>query len=289
MSQIKKVLVHETKPVSAGAVITTTIPSFDTIDDILLTFTNSGAAATQANIISSIGKVALAINGEQVINCNISQLFDLFGFLGTHVVTGTVNVISLNIGRLMMDLVQNKDYFAWGCDDIQTIQVQVYCGGTITGVTDVQFATERRAFKSKLGSYIKVINYPQNMASTGYSTVDTLPRDTNDGYLAVLAYNGGGVIATGECTMNGENIIDEQSLATAGYIAKTRKFNSAFPSGGFQYLFSDGSARGILPMNGVTDLRFKTQFTTAPTGGVYDMLAVSVKNMPAEMVRAVNA
>ena len=68
MSQLKKVLVHESKPISAGAILTFNIPSFDTIDDILLEFTNSGAAATLANIKSGIGKVALNINGEQVIN-----------------------------------------------------------------------------------------------------------------------------------------------------------------------------------------------------------------------------
>lgn len=288
MSQIKRVIVHDTKPVTAGAVITTTIPSYSTIDDIMLKFTNSGAASTKANIIAAIGKVALSINGEQVINCNLSQLYDVFEFLGNQVQEQTlVNVVSLNLGRLMMKLNNNKDFFAWGCDNIQTIQVQVYCNGTVTGVTDCQFLTERRAFNSKLGSYIKVINYPQNMASTGYSTVDTMPRDTNDGYLAVLCDNGGGVIATGECTMNGANVIDECDTAVMTYTSQARGFKNV--SGYFNYLFADGSARGILPMNGVTDLRFKTNFSTAPSAGTYNLLAISVKNMPAAMVAAVNS
>lgn len=289
MSQVKKILVHDTKPVSAGAVLSFTIPSFDTIDDILLNFTNSGAAATKANIIAAIGKIALAINGEQVINCNLSQIYDLFEFLGNQVQETTlVNVVSLNLGRLMMKLNVNKDFFAWGCQNIQTIQLQIYCNGTVTGVTDVQVLTERRAITSKLGSYIKLINYPQNQSAAGYSTVDTLPRDSQDSYLLLASYPGtGGVIATGECTVNGTNYIDECSVAVMNYTAQARGFKAV--GGSFVYLFSDSSARGALPMLGVTDLRVKTQFSTAPSTGTYDILAVSVKNTPVEMLAAINS
>ncbi len=286
MSQIKKVYVHDTKPVTAGAVITVTIPSFSTIDDILLKFTNSGAAATMANIKAAVGKVALSINGDQVINCNLSQLYDVFGFLGNRIQEQALtNTVSLNLGRLMMSTNNNKDFFAWGCSNITTIQVQVYCNATVTGVTDVQFVTERRDFDSALGSYIKVINYPQNMSTTGYSTVDTLPRDANDAYLAVLADNGSGVISSGECTRNGSNIIDEVAPEIMAYVSQSRGYKQL--TGYFNYLFADGSARGALPMNGVTDLRFKTQFSTAPTGGTYNLLAVSIKNIPAEMLAAI--
>lgn len=286
MSQVKKVYVHDTKPVTAGAVITVTIPSFSTIDDILLKFTNSGAAATMANIKAAIGKVALSINGDQVINCNLSQLYDVFGFLGNRIQEQALtDTVSLNLGRLMMSTNNNKDFFAWGCSNITTIQVQVYCNAAVTGVTDVQFATERRDFDSMLGSYIKIINYPQNMSTTGYSTVDTLPRDANDAYLAVLADNGGGAISTGECTRNGSNIIDEVAPEIMAYVSQSRGYKQV--AGYFNYLFADGSARGALPMNGVTDLRFKTQFSTAPTGGTYNLLAVSVKNIPAAMLQAI--
>lgn len=288
MSQIKKVIVHETKPVSAGAVITTTIPSYETIDDILLKFTNNGAAAAKTDILAAIGKVALSINGDQVINCNLSQLYDVFEMLGNRIQEQALtNTVSLNLGRLMMLLNGNKDFFAWGCANITTIQVQVYCNSATTNVTDVQFVTERRSFTSSLTSYIKVINYPQNQNATGYSTVDTLPRDANDAYLAVMADNGGGAIATGECTRNGANVIDEVSPEIMAYVSQSRGFKQV--SGYFNYLFADGSARGALPMNGVTDLRFKTQFSTKPTNGTYNLLAISIKNTPADMLSAINS
>lgn len=289
MTQLKHVYVHETKPISAGAVITSSIPAFKTIDDIVLKFLNSGAAATKANIVAGIGKIALAINGEQVINCDVSQLYDVFEFLGNQVQETTlVNCISLNLGRLMQKLNWNKDFFSWGCANVQTIQVQVYCNGTVTGLTDVQFITERRDVDAALGSYIKIINYPQAATSAGYSTVDTLPRDTNDAYLALLVRgNAGAVIASGECTVNGANVIDEVGPDVMTYVSQARGFKSL--SGYFNYLFADGSNRGILPMNGVTDLRVKTNFSTAPTGGIYDILALSVKNIPADMLKAFNA
>lgn len=286
MSQVKKVIVHDTKPVSAGAVLTFNIPSFDTIDDVVLRFTNSGSAATKSAITAAIGKIALNINGEQVINCECSELYDIFEMLGNQVQeTALVNVLSLNLARLMFKMNSNKDFFSWGCANIQTIQLQVYCATTTTGVTDVEVSTERRGVTSSLNSLIKVINYPQTMSSTGISSVDTLPRDSNDGYLAIMASNGGGVISQGECVLNGNTIIDPSAKATMDYVAQARGFKPL--ANYYNYLFADGSARGALPMNGVTELRLKTTFTTKPTAGTYNLLAISVKNMPAAMIQAI--
>ena len=285
MSQIKRVLVHESKPVSGGVILTYNIPSFDTIDDILLEFTNSGAAATKANILSAINKIALNINGEQVINVPLSRLFDLYASLGVEVTQNLVNVISLNIGRLLFKDPITEDYFAWGCANIQTIQLQVYCNSTTTNVTDCQVVTVRRAVNQSLGAYIKVIDYPQTMATTGISTVDTLPRDSNEAYMCVMAHNGGGVISAGEVVMNGASVYDPVSQAVDNYITDARGLSHV--SGIFNYSFSDGSVKGILPMIGITELRFKTTFTTAPTAGVYDMVAVSIRNVPDGMLQAV--
>ena len=285
MSQVKKVLVHESKPISAGAILTYNIPSFDTIDDIILEFTNSGAAATLANIKAGIGKIALNINGGQVINVPLTRLCDVYSSLGVEVTQNLVNCIGLNIGRYLFKDPDNEDFFSWGCADIQTIQLQVYCNGTVTGLTDCQVSTIRRAFQSNLGSYIKIINYPQTMASTGISTVDTLPRDNNEAYLEILAHNGGGVISGGEMVVNGISIYDPISQALNNYVCDARGLGNV--SGVFNYSVTDGSVKSVLPMLGVTELRLKTTFTTAPTAGVYDLTAVSIHNVPAAMLEAV--
>lgn len=287
MSQLKKVLIHENKTAAAGAILTYNIPSFDTIDDVLLEFTNSGAAATLANIKAAVGKVALNINGEQVINVPFTRLCEVYNSLGVEVTQGLVNCIGLNVGRYLFKDPNNEDFFAWGCANIQTIQLQIYFNSSITGVTDCQVSTVRRSTNTVLGSYIKIINYPQTMASTGISTVDTLPRDSNEAYLEILANNGGGAISQGECVVNGNSVYDPISQALNDYVVNARGL--AAVTGNFNYSFSDGSIKGILPMQGVTELRLKTTFTTAPTSGVYDLVAVSVRNVPEVMLKAVAA
>lgn len=287
MSQVKRIFQHDSKPVSNGAVLTFTIPSFEVIDDIVLEFLNSGAAAAKANILTSINKVALAINGEQVINCKMSQLYDVYASLGQEVTQNINNVIGLNIGRYLFKDPVTEDYFAYGCANIQTIQLQVYCAATVTDVTDLSISTIRRNFKANLGSYIKIINYPQNMNSTGISSVDTLPRDANEAYLSIMANAGGGTISQGECVVNGNNIYDPMTAAENDYIVSARGL--APVSGTFNYSFSDGSIKSILPMQGVTELRLKTTFSAAPTSDSYDLLAVSIRNVPSAMMAAVSA
>ena len=77
------------------------------------------------------------------------------------------------------------------------------------------------------------------------------------------------------------------SQAENDYICSARGL--APVSGVFNYSFSDGSIKSILPMQGVTELRLKTTFSTAPTSGSYDLLAVSIRNVPEAMMKAVAA
>lgn len=284
--QTKKYDVHENRSLTNGSVITFNVPSYGTVDDIILNFTNSGAAATAANVKSSIGKIALNINGEQVINCTVERLYDFYKMLGNEVYQGTqTGTISLNLGRLLFKLPSNEDFFAWGCNNIDTIQVQVYCG-TLSGVTDCELSTVRRSVTANMGSYIKLISYPQPMAAAGISTVDTLPRDANEGYLTIMAAASGGTISLGECVVNGTNIFQPMTQGVNDYVVNN--YGLAAVSGYFNYCFADGAIKGVLPMMGVTELRLKTTFTVAPTSGVYDLLACSIRNIPESMMAAIN-
>ncbi len=286
MSQVKRVLIHESKPVSAGSILTYNIPSFDTIDDIVLEFRNADAAATQADILAGVGKVALNINGEQVINLPVARLYDIYAMLGQEVTQNVSNSIGLNIGRYLFKDPIVEDFFAYGCADIQTIQLQVYLNAAVTGLTECQVSTVRRAVNATLGSYIKLINYPQSMNTTGISTVDTLPRDSNEAYLSIMAHNGGGVIAGGECVVNGNSVIDPISSALNDYIVNARGLAAVADT--FNYSFSHNSIKGLLPMIGVTELRLKTTFSEKPTSGNYDLVAVSIRNVPQGMLNAVS-
>lgn len=285
MSQVKKTLVHETKPVTAGAVLTYTIPSFRTIDDIILTFTNNGAACTEAQIRAAIGKVALNINGEQIINTPISTIYDCYKYLGVEVwQSNPANAIGLMIGNRVFKNILLEKLFAIGCRNVQTIQLQVYCNAAVANVTDLQVSTLRRNFESDTASLVKIIDYPQTATASGISTVDTLPHDNNDAYLFVMASNGGGTIVSGEAIVNGETVIDPVDPSTMGYVAAARGRQPLEDY--FVYDFADGSEAGTLPMQGATELRFKTNFDGAPTSGNYDLVAVSVKNLPQILLNA---
>lgn len=287
MPQVKRVLVHESKSITAGSILTYNVPSFDTIDDIILEFFDSGAPATKVDILAAVGKIALNINGEQVVNLPLARLYDIYASLGQEVTQNITNSIGLNIGRYLFKDPVTEDYFAYGCANVQTIQVQVYLNATVQGLTDCQVTTIRRAVNSPLGAYIKLINYPQTMNTTGISTVDTLPRDSNEAYLSIMAHNGGGKISQGECVMNGNSIIDPISQALDDYIVNARGLSAV--DNVFNYSFSDGSIKGILPMIGVTELRLKTTFSKAPENGNYDLVAVSIRNVPQGMLDAVRA
>lgn len=290
MSQVKRIYTHETRAVTAGGVVNFQCPSFDTIDDVQLEFTNSGAPCTLANILSSINRIEATIDGQNWISTPIGLLANLYTFMGnkTYTATAQVNVFSLNLARLMFDKPEDRDFFAIGTLNVETIQVRVYVGGTVTAVTDVTLKTVRRSIQSGLSSYIQVIDYPQTMNAAGISSIETLPRDSNDSYLAVLAYAGtGGVISEGECVLNGNSIVNLTSLNAMNANAQLRGF--APVSGIYPYIFCDGTARSVLPMQGITELRLKTTFTTAPSTGQYDLLAISVKNTPQAVINAVAA
>ena len=287
MSQVKRIYTHGSDSISASKVCNLQCPPFDTIDDVQFVFTNNGAPATLSNILSSINRIDVTIDGENWISAPIALLANLFTFMGNKAYTGAaqINVFSVNIAKLIFDKPEDRDFFAIGCRNVETIQTRIYCGSTVTGVTDVTLKTVRRSIQSDLGSYIQIIDYPQTMNSTGWSVVDNLPRDSMDSYLFILAAANGGTISEGEAVLNGNSIINVTDQNCMDMNAQLRGF--APVSGIFPYLFADGTARSVLPMQGVKDLRLKTNFTVAPTGGQYDLLAVSVKNTPAAVIAAV--
>ena len=113
MSQVKRTLVHDSKPVSQGAILSFNIPSFETIDDVILQFTNNGAPASLTNIKSSIGKIALSINGQQVVNAPITEIFAVYESLGNEVSQNLSNCVGLNIGRYLFKDAVTEDFFAY--------------------------------------------------------------------------------------------------------------------------------------------------------------------------------
>lgn len=287
MPQLKRIIEIQSKPVSASATISWDIPAYGTLDEIFIEVKNNNTPATAANIVSSLDRLLFSVNGETVHACKISQLFDVYRMAGNNVnqyATGQ-NVLPLNVGRYLFENKALRDNFSFGQDGINSISLQIFCSGTITGVTDINVTGVRRMINTKYqGSFIKLVNYPQSFASTGPYDCDTLPKNSNDAVCNVIMDAGGGTISGAEAIANGQNIVDPVSSEVLNAITSAR--NMAPLTGAVILPICDGQGRSVMPLQGITEFRVRPTFSVAPTAGVFDMLLVSVRNTPAAMTEA---
>lgn len=278
----KRLLRHASDTISASKLVTFNCPAFDTITQLFLTFENSGAAATLANILAGVAKITILVNGEQILNASATDLNKVWQMLGTQVGNGTqTNSLPLFLGNLLYKLPESESLFDLGCDKytqntpVTNIQVQIQFGSSVTGLTDVSLYSERVAKglgQNTTKAICKLLTYAQT-GSVGTNEVDTLPRDSAMGRLFTLAVQGTAVISVGEALVNNDPVVQNADLNTNGALLLQRGFVQ--PSGTFAYCFSDGGmVNSLLSMEGVTDFRLKTTLTT---GGSYDLVDCTVR------------
>lgn len=289
---------EESKPITAGAVTTFNVNAFNVIKDLYLEFTNSGAAATLANCKAGIPNIKVLLNGINILDVSVSQIADLFTFLGTRVQqTALTNVFSLNLGRLLYRFGLARDEFAWRCGKqgetnpskkISSLIVQITAAAEVTGITDVSLYSERLDIQVEWNdSYIQFNNNFQTFQGTGQSQVNTLPKNAEDLFLLAIAYNGGGVISQGETLINNQNISRTVSLAVNNAINNLEGYGVI--SGAFVHNFMTGAISSGLFVNDITsELSVRTTFTTAPSAG-YDMPVLKIHNCPARIKQLVTS
>lgn len=290
---------EESKAVTASSMIPFNVNCYDVIRDLIIEFTNSGAPATLDACKAAISRVVVLINGMNAVDVKLTQLVDLFTYLGTRVNQTTLtNVFSLNIGRLLYQAGIMRDEFAWRCGKsgstdpnkkISSLVVQVYSNATITGVTDVNLYSIRKQVEADWNdSYVQFNNNVQSFAAVGQSQVNTLPKNANDLFLLAIAYNGGGVISQGETLVNNVNVARAISLSTNNAMNNLDGYGVI--DGAFIHSYTDGTANSGLMVQDVTsELSVRTTFTTAPTAGSYDMPVVKIHNCPASVQNLVNS
>lgn len=281
----RRLLKHMSDTISAGKLITLNVPAFDTIYQLGVTFLNSGAAATLANITAGIANITLLINGEQIVNISAEHLAKVWASLGPQVgLASLVNSLPLLLPQLGYKLPAAEDAFAIGCErytqntPVTNIQIQIQCAASVTGLTDV-FAYSERANRGSganvTAAVCKLLSYFQGFTTTGTSEVDTLPRDSNMGRLWTLAIpDATGVISQGESLVNNDPVIQNLDKGTNDMFVAERGF--APVAGVFNYSYTDGGQFDLLSMQGVTDMRCKTTFSTACTAG-YTLVDATVR------------
>ena len=228
----RRVLKHASDTIAASKLCTFQVPVFDTINQIFLTFTNSGAAATLANIVAGVSNITILIDGEQILNASADSLSKAWQFLGPQVGASTLaNSFPLLIAPLIYKLPAAEDAFAIGCDrwtqgnKISNIQVQVQFASSVTGLTDVDLYTERvnRGTGNNITAAVcKLLSYPQSTSSTGVDDVPNLPKDSNMGRLFTLAIPSTAVITGGEVLVNNDPVIQNCDMATNNAVLAER-------------------------------------------------------------------
>ena len=288
---------EETKPVTAGAMIPFNVNCYGVIRDLMIEFTNTGAPATLANCLSSISRVVVLINGMNAVDVRLSQIVDLFTYMGTRVNQTTLtNVFSLNMGRLLYQAGMLRDEFAWRCGKsgttdpnkkISSLVVQIYANATVTDITDVNLYSIRKNVEADWNdTYIQFNNNVQSFAAVGQSQVNTLPKNANDLFLLAIAYNGGGTITSGETLVNNENVARNISIATNNAMNNLEGYGVI--DGAFVHNYSDGTANsGLLVKDVTSELSVRTTFSSAPTTS-YDMPVLKIHNCPARIQNMVN-
>lgn len=289
---------EESKPITAGSMTPFNVNCYGVIRDLLIEFVDDGAPATLANCLSSISRVVVLINGMNALDVKLSQIVDLFTYLGTRVNQTTLtNVFSLNLGRLLYQAGVLRDEFAWRCGrlgnadptkKISSLVVQVYAGTTVTDITDVNLYSIRKNVEADWNdSYIQFNNNVQSFAAVGQSQVNTLPKNANDLFLLAIAYNGGGTITNGETLINNTNVTRNITLATNNAMNNLEGYGVI--DGAFVHNFTDGTANSGLFVSDVTsELSVRTTFSKAPSTS-YDMPVLKVHNCPARIQSLVNS
>lgn len=289
---------EESKPITAGAMTPFNVNCYDVIRDLVIEFVNNGAPATLANCLSSINRVVVLINGMNAVDVKLSQIVDLFTFLGTRVNQTTLtNVFSLNLGRLLYQAGLVRDEFAWRCGKsgttdpnkkISSLVVQIYAGTTVTAITDVNLYSVRKSVEEDWNdTYIQFNNNVQSFAAVGQSQVNTLPKNANDLFLLAIAYNGGGVIEQGETLVNNVNVARAISRATNDAMNNLDGYGVI--TGAFVHNYTDGTANsGLLVKDVTSELSVRTTFSTAPATS-YDLPVVKIHNCPARIQQLVSS
>jgi len=274
---------HETKSLVTGQVATIQIPPYGKIHDLVIAFTTAaGAACSEADIRSEVANIRVTINGVDHVNCNTIQLLDAYEFLSNAKVgtpAGIAGAVELNIGRLIMTDPLMRNAFGWGTADVQTIQVAITMG-TVVNVANAQAFTMRTRESEKLGVRCKFLSYQRNFNATGDDTFDTLPRDPDTSYLALLVDDGAsGTITVGQVKVDNVTILDPAPQAVNNQLLSNNGYQSI--SGYYIYNFMDSSPYSRLPMVNVADFRVTSTFSVAAGAGGYKVAALSVLNLPA--------
>lgn len=185
--------------IAAGATVTQNLPAFGTYYSVVLTpLSAGGALLTDVQVATDIARIRVLAEGNEL--CNISGR-DLIIY-NNSLYGGFANATAF-VGDLRVPFVKplwptdtQQTVVGIGTQDIQSLVVEVTCGGALATMAQLQLRAELDDTIAPLGQHLRLTTLPQNFAAAGLQDISTLPDESN---VAVLAYhivhtNGGGVV-----------------------------------------------------------------------------------------------
>lgn len=279
---------HESKPLTTSAITTINVPPGGKINSLVLRFATSGALdVSVAAVKSEITNIRLTLNGKDIVNASPTKLFDLYAHLGQRVdsAAGLASVLELNVGRLFYVDPSLREVFGFGTVDVQSIQIAI-TAGTLSTISTCQAHTERTSVTEKLGTYCRFINYSRSFNSASDDIADTLPRDPDSVYLALLVDSGAsGTLTDSELRLGSFTLREKtKKSVNAQYLSNNGYSQQA---GYYSHFFTDGAVNSRLVMAGVNDLRVVNTFTVAPGAAGYNISALTAINLviPGEVTK----
>ncbi len=250
--------------IAAGQIAVAEIPATGTIYSVyLVPRAAAGGGLTRAQMITDMGNVVLKVNGQAIIDADITSILDRQLFYGMPFANGNLPLYFFRPG---MATDAERSLFALGTQDVDSISIEVNILGVAVLVTCdlyVEVSTELR----RLGQHIRFIRYPSTFAAVAQQEITTLPKD--DPQLAYLAHHitlgaTPGVIGWVTVKVGGNDIHDQVTPAVNGDLLRREGFAQQAAYYSVCYNRSRDLLTGMLPTAGVRDFRLRVNWTTAP-------------------------
>lgn len=175
--------------IGSGNTVTNTLPTFGTYYTIILTpLSASGALLTDVQVAADIARVRVLAEGNELCNISGRDLILYNNFYQSFAPNGTSFSGDLRIPFVKPNWPtdQQQTVVGIGTNDINSLTVEVTCGGAALTMTQMQLRAEQDDTVAPLGQHLRLTTLPFNFATTGLQDISTLPDESN---VAVLAYH----------------------------------------------------------------------------------------------------
>lgn len=265
--------------IAAGAISTGVVPAEGTYYALyLFAKTAAGVALTRAQILADIGNIKALINGEEIVNCDVTVLLDLQKYYGDQIGAGNVDgVIPIYFQRPHLATDAERSLFALGMNNVNSFTIEAQIKGVVA-LSSLEVFAEVTNEQRNLGQHVRLLKYPQVFSTTGDQEITTLPflNNPTKAYLALHVDDSAGTIAEVTVRVGGNAIFDRVGNNLNKVLLQ--KFLRNPQTGYYHVDFArSNDLTGLLPMAGIKDFRQTINWSVLP--GNYNIFTETIHGL----------